>query len=195
VPAPVHRVPIAATMLALALALAAPACSDDGAADEGASLGDSVAPTEVTPPPLPDESPPASGVVVIGGASSSFAVTSCALTPDPNATPGAETLLLVTGEGSTGTGIPFEVEVQRFATGTDVRTFTDSVTYTDTARILQMQRVQVEDQTTDLRDPGARGTLLQTRADGVAAAGLGGPPGSVAGAKDGVVGMAVVATC
>ena len=181
--------------LVVALVLAATACGDDGTADEGASLGDPVEPTEVTAPPVPAESPSASGVVVIGGASSTFAVTSCALTPDPNATPGAETLLLVTGEGSTGAGIPFQVEVERFATGTDVRTFTDSVTYTDTARILQMQRVQVGDQTTDLRDPGARGTLVHTRADGVAAAGLGGPPGSVAGVEDGVVGMAVDATC
>jgi hypothetical protein len=194
VPAAVHRFPVGAAAI-VALALAGTGCGDDGSADQGATLGDPVAPTEVTAPPLPTESPPASGVVVIGGASSAFAVTSCALTPDPNATPGAETLLIVSGEGTTGAGIPFEVEVERFATGTDVRTFTDSVTYTDTARILQMQRVQVGDQTTDLRDPGARGTLLHTRADGVAAAGLGGPPGSVAGMEDGVVGMAVDATC
>jgi len=177
------------------LGLVATACGDDGTADEGASLGDPVAPTAVTAPPLPDAPPPANGVIVVGGASSSFAVTSCALTPEPNATPGAEALVLVTGEGSTQAGIPFEVEIERFATGTDVRTFTDSVSYADTARILQMQRVQVEDQTTDLRDPAARGTLLHTRADGVAAAGLGGPPGTVAGEEDGVVGMAVVATC
>ena len=185
----------AAAIVALALAVAATACGDDGTADEGASLGEPVAPTAVTAPPLPPEPPPAGGVVVIGGASSSFAVTSCALTPDPNATPGAETLLLVAGEGSTQAGIPFQVEIERFATGSDVRTFTDSVTYTDTARVLQMQRVEVGDQITDLRDPAARGTLLHTRADGVAAAGLGGPPGAVAGGDDGVVGMAVVATC
>jgi len=37
----------------VALALAATACGDDGTPDEGASLGDPVAPTAITAPPLP----------------------------------------------------------------------------------------------------------------------------------------------
>jgi hypothetical protein len=182
-------------ILAAVPTLALAACGDDGGEDDGATLGDTVAPTEVTAPELPDASASGTGVVRVGGVSSSFAVIRCELEPDPAAPAAAQPLLLVTGEGTTAGGVPFQVEVQRFATGSDVQTFTDSVTYTDTAKIIQLQRVQVGGETTDLRDSDARGTLLQTRADGVAAAGIGGPPGSVEGEDAGLVGMAVDATC
>jgi hypothetical protein len=170
-------------------AVAACSGSGDGDGDDGASLGVTAEPTEVTAPDIPPASPPGTGVVVIGGASSSFAVTECQLDP------GATFLLRVTGEGTTGSGVPFQVEVQRFATATEVQTFTDTISYTDTARILQVQRFEVAGEVTDLREPDASGTLLRVRPDGLSAAGVAGPPGAVADEDEGIVGLALDATC
>ena len=185
------RRPVA--LLVIALVVAACSGSDDG--DDGESLGDTVAPTEVTAPDIPAASPAGTGVVVVGGTSSSFAVTRCEL--EPGVAEGATTtLLVVTGAGTTGGGIPFEVEVQRIATGTAAaETFTDTVTYSDTARILQLQRFEVDGEVSDLRDPSARGTLLRVRPDGVSAAGLAGPPGTGGQFDEGIVGLALDATC
>jgi hypothetical protein len=179
----------------LAVALLGCSSSDDGgeAADD-TSIGVTAPPTEVTAPPVPAPSPPGTGVVVLGGTSSSFAVTACQLEPDGTEPEGAQTLLLVSGTGTTGGGVGFELEVRRFATGTDVVTYTDTITYADSARILQAQRIEVAGQVDDLRDPEATSSLLRPRADGVSAAGLAGPPGEGAGA-DGTVGLAVDATC
>lgn len=166
----------------------------DGGDDDGASLGERQAPTEVTAPDVPAASPAGTGVIVVGGASSSFAVKGCQL--EPGADPGS--LLLVTGQGTTGRGDPFQIEVQRFSTDSAVAsTFTDTITYTDTARILQVQRIEVAGQITDLRDPDARSTLLRVRPAGVAASGLAGPPGTANREEDneGIVGLAVDASC
>ena len=170
-------------------------CSDNGAGDDdGASLGITEPPTPVTAPPMPAPSPVGTGVVVIGGSSSSFAITSCRLAADPAEPVGAQTLALVTGSGSTAGGVPFSIEVKRFATGAEVTTFTDTVAYIDTARILQAQRIEVNGQVRDLRDPKASTSLIRTREDGLSAGGLAGPPGSNADA-DGTVGFAIDATC
>ena len=68
--------------------------------------------------------------------------------------------------------------MQRFAADSTVaETFTDTITYSDTARILQVQRSEVGGEVSDLRDPDARSTLLRVRPDGLSAAGLAGPPG------------------
>lgn len=174
-----------------ALALLVGCSSGGGRGDDGASLGQPVAPTPVTAPDLPAEAPPGTGVVVVGGSVSSFAVTSCELSPGVD---DASVLLLVLGEGTTGSGIPFRVEVQRRSTSTAVETYTDTVTYTDTARILQLQRLEVAGEVSDLRDADARGTLLRVRPTGVATRGLAGPPGSEVG-DDGIVGLAIDATC
>jgi hypothetical protein len=182
------------SLLVAAVALLA-ACTGGGDADDdGASLGDTSAPTKVTAPELPAASPSGTGVVVVGGSTSSFAVTACRLTPTTEASTAA-TLLLLTGEGTTGSGVRFTLEVQRFATSTGIETFTDTVSYADTARILQIQRSEVDGEVTDLRDPDARGTLVRVRPDGLSAAGIAGPPGAVAGEDEGIVGLAVDATC
>lgn len=177
-------------LLALVLVAGCSGGSDD---DDGASLGVTAPPTEVTAPEVPPPSPPGTGVVVIGGNPSSFAVGECRLERD--AASGTSTLLVVTGEGTTGGGVPFQIEVQRFATDTSVETFTDTVSYSDTARILQVQRFEVNGEVTDLRDPAARGTLLRVRPDGLSATGLAGPPGSGGDDVEGLVGLALDATC
>lgn len=184
--------PALAVSLLAVVALAA--CSDGSTADDGASLGVTSEPTKVTAPPVPGASPTGTGVVVIGGSSSSFAVTGCRLSADPSEPEGAQTLVLITGSGTTRGGVPFEVEIKRFATGTDIKTFTDTISYSDTARILQAQRIEVNGQVQDLRDPDAVSTMIRTRADGLSAGGLAGPPGEGAGAE-GTVGFAIDATC
>ncbi len=187
---------------AVAVVLAAGGCSDGG--DGGASSDESTEETGGGPGParVPSASvpevPPASGVglglVVVGGTTSSFAVTACRLEPDPAAPSGARALVELEGAGTTGSGVPFTIELQRFATGTDVVTYTDTLTYSDAARILQAQRVEVAGQVTDLRDPDATTALVRPRADGVVAAGLAGGPGDV-GADDGIIGLALNASC
>lgn len=178
-----------------AVAVVLVACSSSSEpADDGADLGRTQPTTEVTAPELPAPSPPGTGVVVVGASVSSFAVTACELEPGAPVD-GTTTLLLVTGEGTTAGGIPFAVEMRRSSVATAVETFTDSVSYTDTARILQLQRLEVNGEVTDLRDPAAAGTLLRTRPTGVAAVGRAGPPGSVVGEDEGIVGLAIDATC
>jgi hypothetical protein len=160
--------------------------------DDGASLGSTAPPATATAPEVPPPSPPGTGVLVVGGTTSSFAVTSCRLVPADDPT----VLLLVTGEGTTAGGIPFQLEIQRFAASSAAaETFTDTISYTDTARILQVQRFEVGGEVSDLRDPSVRGTLLRVRPDGLSATGLAGPPGTGAKFEEGIVGMALDATC
>ena len=121
-------------------------------------------------------------------------MTACRLAADPSEPEGAQTLVLITGAGSTAGGVPFEIEVKRFSTGTEVKTFTDTINYTDSARILQAQRIEVNGQVDDLRDPRAATPMIRTRPDGVSASGLAGPPGEGADAP-GTVGIALDATC
>jgi hypothetical protein len=131
--------------------------------------------------------------VVVGRTTSQFSVTECQLEP---AGEDATELLVVTGAGTTANGVPFQVEVKRFAAESEVaETFTDTISYSDTARILQAQRYEVAGEVTDLRDPDARATLLRVRPDGVSAAGLAGPPGSGGEVTEGIVGFAIDATC
>jgi hypothetical protein len=169
------------------------ACSSGD--DEEPTIGSTGAPTPVTAPAMPDAPAPGTGVVVIGGSSSSFRITACQVAPDPAEPEAARVLGSFTGEGTTEAGVTFTVEAQRFSTGTDAATtYTDTVTYSDTARILQAQRIEVSGQVDDLRDPDATTSLLRTRSDGMSAAGLAGAPGD--GAEDeGIVGLAVNATC
>jgi hypothetical protein len=184
--------------VALAGALLAPlalaGCSGGGADDDGATLGSTEAPAPPSVPDIPAPAATGTGVVVVGRTSSSFAVTSCLLTPDPTAPTAARAMVELAGAGTTASGVPFTIEVQRFATGADVVTFTDTVTYADSGRILQAQRIEVNGEVTDLRDARAATALLRTRADGVSAAGLAGPPGGSA-TDDGLIGIALDATC
>lgn len=145
-------------------------------------------------PALPAPSRPGTGVVIVGGSTSSFAVTTCRLEPDPAETAGARALVKLAGAGTTGSGVAFTVELQRFATGSSVVTYTDTVTYTDAGRILQIQRVEVNGQVTDLRDPKASSALVRTRASGVTASGLASAPGGGQG-DGGIIGVALDATC
>ncbi|MGH3482853.1 MAG: hypothetical protein ACRDPQ_06415 [Nocardioidaceae bacterium] len=185
--------------LALASALAvavlvATGCSGGDGEDE-LSPGTTGEVTTPTAPAIPAPSPAGAGVVVIGGTTSSVAVTECRLEPDPAVPEGARPLLLVKGAGTTGRGVPFTVEVQRFATSLDgAVTFTDTIAYTDAARILQAQRIEVGGEVMDLRDPEATSALLRPRADGVSGAGLAGAPGDDAD-DEGVVGIALDLTC
>lgn len=184
----VHRLALAMVVL-----LAASGCSSGGE-DDGATLGSTAAPTAPTVPGLPAAPATSTGVVVLGGTTSSFAVTTCRLEPDPAEPEGARALISLEGAGTTGSGVAFTVEAQRFATGTEVVTYTDTVTYSDAARILQAQRIEVGGQVTDLRDPKAATALLRTQAGGVTAAGLAGAPGD--GPDDeGIIGLALTATC
>lgn len=186
-----HWLALASASLALTMLAA---CSGGGADDDGATLGSTEAPVAATVPDVPDPSPAGTGVVVVGGTSSSFAVSSCRLEPDPASPAAARAMVELAGAGTTASGVAFTIEVQRFATGTDVVTFTDTITYTDSARILQVQRIEVNGEVTDLRDTRAASALLRTRADGVSAAGLAGPPGGSA-SDEGLVGLALDATC
>ena len=180
-------------VLLLALVLVAGCSSGGDADDDGATLGDTAAPTKVTAPAPPATPEPGSGAVVLGGTTSEFSVTECELVP---ADPEASTLILVTGAGTSATGVPFQVEMRRVASPTGVaETFTDTITYSDTARILQMQRIEVAGEVSDLRDSDAWSSLLRVREDGVSAVGLAGPPGTGGRSTEGLVGMAVDTTC
>ena len=185
-------------LAALGLAAVLVGCGDGGSDDEGAPPGTGDRPGTTEAPPGAPEPPPApepgTGVVVVGGTSSSFDLTECRLAPHPSEPAGAQTLVSLSGSGTTARGVEFTVEVQRFATGTDVRTFTDTATYTDTARILQAQRVEVAGGVTDLRDPDASSALLRVRPDGVSLSGLASGPGDDA-EEGGLVGLALNATC
>jgi hypothetical protein len=188
---PRRRAHIALLVLVLVTGVGCSGGGDDD--DDGASLGESIPPTDVTAPALPPASASGTGVVVLGGATSEFSVTECELEP---ADPAASTLLVVTGAGTTARGVPFQVEVQRFAADSAVaETFTDTITYSDTARILQLQRSEVVGEVTDLRDPDARSTLLRVRPGGLSATGLAGPPGTGGEFSEGIVGLAIDATC
>ena len=185
-----------AALAAVLTALLLGACGSDGpATDDGASLGQTLPPTPVTAPAVPAESAPRTGSVVVGGSTSPFTVTECRLAEDPEDPEGAGILVRVTGAGTTTNGVPFQIEVQRFAATGEVDTFTDTVTYTDSAKILQALRFEVAGEVTDPRDPDARGVLLRTRPDGVSAAGIAGPPGSAGDDLEGLVGLAFDATC
>lgn len=180
-------------LLATVVLVAGCSGSGDDDDDDGATLGSTGPPTEVTAPEVPAPSPAGTGVVVVGRTTSPFSVTECQLQPaDGDAT----TLLVVTGAGTTASGIPFQIEVQRFAADSSVaETFTDTITYSDTARILQTQRSEVAGEVSDLRDPDARSTLLRVRPDGLSAAGLAGPPGTGGDFDEGITGFAIDATC
>ncbi len=177
------------------LALAACSDGDSGDDDDGAGLGTTSSIGAPSAPDIPPASPAGTGVVVIGerGSGSSFAVTDCSLEPaQPDADAGV--LLQVAGAGTTGRGVPFQVEVVRSATSGEAETFTDLITYSDTARILQVQRFETAGEVSDLRDPDARGTLLRTRAGGLSAVGIAGPPGTDVDGP-GLVGFALDLTC
>lgn len=187
----------AAAGLVVMAALLAGACSGDdgGEADEDDGPLTTLAPTPATVPEVPAASAAGTGMLVIGRSTHAVTVTDCTLTPDPAAPEGARALLVISGTGTTEAGVGFTVEVQRFATSlNEVVTYTDTIAYTDAARILQAQRVEVAGQITDLRDPDASSALLRPRADGVSGAGLAGPPGGDA-EEGGLVGVALDLTC
>lgn len=102
--------------------------------------------------------------------------------------------MTLAGAGTTGSGVAFTIELQRFGTGTSVVTYTDTVTYADTGRILQAQRIEVGGRVTDLRDSKASTALVRTRDGGVTASGLASAPGSSAD-DGGLIGIALDATC
>lgn len=182
--------------LAAAALIVAGACSSSSDGDEDAAGPEPTVASDsgATVPDIPRPAPAGTGVVVVGGATSSFGVTACRLEPDPAQPAGARALLELDGAGTTGSGVPFTIEVQRFATGTDVVTYTDTITYTDAGRILQAQRVEVSGQVTDLRDPRAATALLRPRDGGVSGAGLAGGPGDAAD-DEGLIGIALDASC
>ena len=168
------------------------ACSGDDGTDGGPALGTTSSIAPAVAPSVPDESPAGTGVVLIGELAASFEVTACDLSVEST---GGGQLLHLTGAGTRGNGVPFTVEVVRSATDEAAEAFTDLITYADTARILQVQRSEVGGEVSDLRDPGARGTLLRVRPDGISATGIAGPPGTSAPKGPGLVGLALDATC
>ncbi len=163
-----------------------------GPGETGGGTASSLVPSAV--PAVPAASPQGTGTVVVGGTASFFEVTECRLEPDPSEPEGARALVSLAGVGTTASGVAFTIELQRFATGADVVTFTDTVTYADPGRILQAQRIEVKGQVTDLRDPKATSPLVRPRSGGVTAAGLASAPGD--GPDDGgIIGLALDATC
>ena len=196
-PAAHHRLRAWLAVVVVATAAGCSSSDDGGGApvDPGGRAPESSEPAAaVTAPGAPAPSPPGTGIVVVGGASHPFEVTECRLEPDPDQPEGARTLVAVTGAGTTERGVAFTVEVQRFATGTEVQTFTDTVVYADSGRILQAQRIEVGGQVTDLRDPDATSALLRVRADGVSLSGLASGPGEDQ-EDGGLIGLALDATC
>lgn len=187
------RVAPLAVGAAAALLAACSGGSDEATAPDTGDTSE-VAVSGVSAPAAPPASSAGTGVVVIGGTSSAFEVTSCRLEPDPSEPEGARTLISVEGSGTTAAGVSFTVEVQRFSTGTDVQTFTDTVVYADTGRILQVQRIEVGGEVTDLRDPEATSALVRVRADGVSLSGLASGPGEDQ-EDGGLIGLALDATC
>jgi hypothetical protein len=182
---------LAAVVTAVALAACSGGDGGDGSSD-GSADSAPTAPSGI--PTVPAPSAAGQGAIVVGGTTSSFAVTSCRLEPDPAQPEGARALVELDGAGTTAAGVPFTVEVQRFATGTEVITYTDTVTYTDAGRILQAQRIEVGGQVSDLRDPKASSALLRLRSGGLSAAGRAGGPGDGPD-DDGIIGIALDATC
>jgi hypothetical protein len=186
-----RRLLVTAAALVLSVAVA---CGDDGSDVDDEGLSPPASPTPQTAPPAPGVSAPGTGSVAVGGAVATFEVTECRTEADPAEPEAAQTLVAVAGSGTTDSGVDFTVEIARFATGTEVRTFTDSIIYSDPARILQAQRIEVAGEVTDLRDQRATSALLTVRPDGVSGRGLAGPPGSTA-EDEGITGIAVDATC
>jgi hypothetical protein len=180
-------------LFAAVVAIVVASCSDGDGGDDGADLGTTSSIGAPSAPQVPTVSPAGTGVVVIGerGTGSSFSVTECSLEPAEGE---AGQLLHARGAGTTGSGVPFEIEVLRTSTSGAAETFTDLITYADTARILQVQRFETAGEVSDLRDPDARGTLLRTREGGLSAVGIAGPPGTD-DEGPGLVGFALDLTC
>jgi hypothetical protein len=182
--------------IGVVVALVLAGCSDGSDDASAPDTGDrsEVSVSDGSAPAAPPVSPAGSGVVVIGGTSSEFEVTSCRLEPELSEPEGARTLISLAGAGTTEAGVAFDVEVQRFSTGTDVQTFTDTVVYSDAGRILQVQRIEVGGQVTDLRDPDATSALLRVRDGGVSLSGTASGPGEDQ-EDGGLIGLALDATC
>ena len=141
-------------------------CSGGGDADDdGASLGDTAPPTEVTAPDLPAASPAGTGVVVVGGTTSQFSVTECQLEPADRGRHDAARRHRRRHHRQRRARSRSRCSGSR-PTARSAETFTDTISYSDTARILQVQRFEVAGEVSDLRDPDARGTLLRVRPDG-----------------------------
>ena len=176
----------------VAVLLLAACSSSDGSSEEVDGDNDGGGP--VTVPAVGEATEPGSGLIAVGGSTHRFAVTECLLEPNPADPDGARALLAMNGAGLTESGVAFTVELQRFATGTKVITYTDSVTFSDSGRILQAQRIEVAGEVTDLRDPEASTSLIRSRPGGVSAAGLASAPGDRE--KDGgLIGIALDASC
>jgi len=179
-------------LLLPAVLVASCSSGDDDGGEGGPEIGSTSSIAPPVTPELPAESPPGTGVVVIGGTTATFAVTACEL--EPGEAEGATApLVLVTGQGTRGNGVAFTVEVAR--TSTEDETFSDLITYVDTARILQVQRSELAGEVSDLRDPAARSTLLRLRPGGLSATGIAGPPGTRAPQGPGLVGLSLDASC
>jgi hypothetical protein len=108
--------------------------------------------------------------------------------PEPE---GARTLYKLSGEGE-ARGAPFAVEVLRFQTEGAEMTFTDTIDYSDNARIFRAQRFEVGGTVTDPLDPTASTPLLQAQDGRLTAAGVFGPPGPPSEDR---VGFRLDATC
>lgn len=182
--------------LALVVLLLVACSSGDGGEDgSGASTDPSLTTTSAPAAPEPlTATDPGTGAVSIGGTVSSFEVTRCEPEGDPSQPEAARPLFRLAGSGTTTEGEAFTIDVLRFVTGTEFKTFTDTITYAAGSQVLQAQRVEVNGEVTDPRDPDATSALLRVRDDGVSAQGIAGLPGSQAGAAD-LVGLALEATC
>lgn len=126
-------------------------------------------------------SAPGRGAVAFGQDVYEFTVSSCVPTPNDDEPEAARTLFQLDGKG-TARGNAFTISVRRFQTKTTATTFTDTITYRDTARVFQAQRVEVDGGVTDPRDPNAATPLLQIDDAHVSASGLFGAPGNDTGA-------------
>jgi hypothetical protein len=156
-------------VLLVALIAVGGACGDDGGDDAGDEGDADDTPTSAAPITVPASSP-GRGAISLGGSIVDLTVTKCDA-PVPG-----QLSLTATGDGRGGAA---NVEVTRAeSSGAEAETtFTDTITYSDGARVYQALRYEVAGEVNDPRDPTATTPMLQIDGAHVTGRGVAGPPG------------------
>ena len=198
---------------ALALAVAATACSGGGSSgatsstavtfapagqsgptstpSQTATSPSSAPPSTAPPATLPSSVEPGTGVLVVGASSVTVGITLCTFTPETDASTGITTNVLVTGDDGKGGTLSIS---QRQTAGGGGTTTTETVTYSRGGSTVESSRIAINGTYHDLRDGSAHGPLLVVEGDVVRASGTFGSPGSAAGDPSLATG-AVLARC
>lgn len=167
-----------AAPVVVALALVVGGCSSGSDAELNAPSSTVKGETTTAP------SSPGKGSLVLGGFPYAFTVTGCQQGPAADEPAGAQTLFRLDGSGETFQDEPFTVKVLRFQTERGATTtVTDTIDVVVTGakpRQSQAQRIEVNGQITDLRDPKAAAALLRIDGGHVQAQGTFGPADATA---------------